>query len=586
MHILGLSAFSHDSAAALLSEKGVEAAIEEGKLTRSRYGAGIPREAIRFCLERGKIGWRDVDLVAIGGQPVQAWLRRAMLRAGLTPVAPLSSGYYQSKALGDLGRDLNNVRILKQMYGAPRGRVVELDHHLCHAASAFYPSSFDRALIVTMDEQGDGRSGLVALGEGAGIRRRQRIPFPHSLAWVYSQVTELIGFHPHEDEHKTQWLSLTGQPVYKGVFVEMFRRGSSAALHLNTRFFNPGLSGRIAFSAEFYKRLGISEKPQQVPAELRANLASSIQHACADLVGHFVESLRQRTDTRYLCLAGGLFLNALLVAALEKNTGFDKIFVQPAAGNEGTALGAAWLAQHTILDQPRTAPMGSLYWGPSYTNEQIKQVLDNCKATYHWMDSETRKTEEALRLLKAGRIVAWSQGAAEFGPRALGNRSLLASPWSPYVKENLNDFVKHRESFRPFALSVPEEDCARYFECSELGRYMVTMGTARPEFREMLAAHLLPGGLVRLHIVTRARNPQLWRLLRAFGAEAPAPLLVNTSFNLFGEPLVVSPRDALRSFYCSGADALVLGDFLLTKASAQNAQGSSGIDGTDRWSKT
>jgi carbamoyltransferase len=436
-----------------------------------------------------------------------------------------------------------------------------------------------------MDEQGDGRSGLVALGEGNGLRRRQRIPFPHSLAWVYSQITELIGFRPHEDEHKTQWLSLTGAPVFKDIFVEMFRRGPSPALHLNSKFFNPGLAGRVAFSTEFYKRLGIPGKPGELSSELRANLASSIQQACAELIGAFVEALRGKTATRYLCLAGGLFLNPLLVAALEKNSGFEEIFVQPAAGNEGTALGAAWLAQHSILEQPRTAPMTSLYWGPAFTGEQIKQVLDNCKATYHWMDSETHKTEEALRLLKAGRIVAWFQGAAEFGPRALGNRSLLASPWAPYVKENLNDFVKHREAFRPFALSVPEEDCAHYFECSEMGRYMATMGTARSEFREMLAAHLLPGSLVRLHVVTRATNPQLWRLLKAFGEQAPAPLLVNTSFNLFGEPLVVTPRDALRSFYCSGADALVLGDFLLAKASAQDPKETPGLDGTERWSQ-
>jgi carbamoyltransferase len=207
-----------------------------------------------------------------------------------------------------------------------------------------------------------------------------------------------------------------------------------------------------------------------------------------------------------------------------------------------------------------------LDWGPSYSNEEIKQVLDNCKASYRWANTEDQKVEEALRFLRVGKIVAWFQGAAEFGPRALGNRSLLASPWSPYVKENLNDFVKHRESYRPFALSVPEDECSRYFDCSPAGRFMATMGFARPEYRKTLERFLLPGDRVRLHIVERATYPLLWNLLKRFGEDSPAPLLVNTSFNLFGEPLVITPRQAVRSYFCSGADALIAGNFVLSKA--------------------
>jgi carbamoyltransferase len=215
------------------------------------------------------------------------------------------------------------------------------------------------------------------------------------------------------------------------------------------------------------------------------------------------------------------------------------------------------------------AAMPGPYWGPAYSNEEIKKVLDNCKAAYHWYDSDERNLSEAVRLLQVGKIVAWFQGAAEFGPRALGNRSLLASPWAPYAKENLNDYVKHRESFRPFALAIPEERCAEYFECSANGRFLTTMAKANEAGRKLLAGlppgFLLPDNLVRLHVVHAADNPLLWKLLNRAGANAPAPMLVNTSFNLFGEPLVVTPRDAVRSYFCSGADALVAGNFLLEK---------------------
>ena len=575
MNILGLSGLAHDSAAALLGEKGIVAAIEESKLLRSRSLGGIPREAIRYCLKRAGIGWGDVPFLAVASRPVRSWARQAWLRIRMTPLAPVPSGYYQTKALGELGRDLNNDRLLKLMGEAPGGRVLHLEHHLCHAASAFYASPADRALVLTLDEQGDGRSGMLALGEGNRLRVLSSIPFPHSLGWVYSQLTDLLGFTPHHEEHKTQWLSLEGMPEFESLFLEMFRRAPGEPPHFDFSYFNRGLAGRIAFSKKFYRRVGIdpesaSSAGQRQPGAglselLRRQLASSVQHACARVAAEWAEASRKKTGARALCLAGGLFLNPLLVGAVEKNTAFEQVYVQPAAGNEGTALGAAWLVWHQQLRKPRLEPPAHLYWGPSYSNQEIKEVLDNCKARYHWHDGEEQKIEETLRLLEAGKIVAWCQGAAEFGPRALGNRSLLASPWAPYVKENLNEYVKHREAFRPFAVSVPTEDCARYFSCSWSGRFMATMGGVRPEARSLLEGFVLPGDRIRLHVVEREANPLLWRLLKRFGERAPAPLLVNTSFNLFGEPLVITPRDAVRSYFCSGVDALVIGNFLLTK---------------------
>jgi len=595
MYILGLSAMGHDSAAALLGDSGIVAAMEESKLARRRAIEGIPREAIRYCLERAGIGWREITHVAIASRPWRAWQRQAWFRARLAPLAPVSSGYFVNKASGELGRELNNVRIVRQMAGAPQGRVESLDHHLCHGASAFYASAFERALVVSLDEKGDGRAGFVGIGEGTGLREVASIGLPHSLAWVYSQVTKLLGFRPHADEHKTQWLSIyggndgdtggdaaavmtraaTGAFDSTGLFLEMLRREPRGAAHLNAKYFRHGFAGELSFTHEFYRRAGFAREPAEgapetrVAEPLRTGIAAGLQRACEIILCEWLAALREEYKERSLCLAGGLFLNPLLVAAIEVRAGFENVFVQPAAGNEGTALGAAWLVWHQQLRRARMAAMSGPYWGPAYSNEEIKKVLDNCKAAYHWCDSDERKLGEAVRLLQAGKIVAWFQGAAEFGPRALGNRSLLASPWAPYAKENLNDYVKHRESFRPFALAIPEERCAEYFECSANGRFLTTMAKANEAGRKLLAplppGFLLPDNLVRLHVVHAADNPLFWSLLNRAGENAPAPILVNTSFNLFGEPLVVTPRDAVRSYFCSGADALLAGNFLLEK---------------------
>ncbi len=567
MHILGLSSLAHDPAAVLSGEQGIIAAIEEGKLLGIPESDGIPRKAIDFCLTKAGLRWKDIDIIAICSNPLRTWSRRAFFRAGQMCKAPISSNYYQIKALGELARELNNLRILSVLEGKPKRQLVRFEHALCHAASAFYASPFDHALIVTLDEQGDGCCGLLAEGVGNQIHKLHSIHFPNSLAWVYSQVTELVGFRQHSEEHKTQWLSTTGEPVFRDVFLQILRHGQGPWPHLNARFFRRGFARQVAFSDEFYKRLGISNHADGLDSQqLRANLAASVQQACSVVVTELCESLRKQHGAKFLCLAGGLFLNPLIVAAVEKETSFEQVFVQPAAGNAGTALGAAWFTRHHIHKRPRSAPLASLDLGPSYSNEEIKQILDNCKASYRWIETEDRKIEEAVRLLQAGKIVAWFQGAAEFGPRALGNRSLFASPWAPYVEENLNDYVKHRESFRPFAISVPEEDCTRYFDCSPAGRFMATVGFAHSESKQILKGFVLAGDRVRLHVVQREANPLFWKLLKRFGKNSPAPFLVNTSFNPFGEPRVITPRQAVRSYFCSGADALIVGDFVLSKS--------------------
>ncbi len=581
MYILGLSAMGHHSAAALLGDAGIIAAIEESKITRNRAASGIPRQAIRFCLERAGISWNQIDRIAIASNPRRAWKRQTLFRARRAAVAPVQSGYFLNKALGELGRELNNQRLVRQMSAGGNARVESFDHHLCHAASAFYASPFQRALILTLDEFGDGHSGFVGLGDGTKIQELSTIPFPHSLAYVYSQVTRLLGFHPHSDEHKTQWLSLGGEASHKDLLLEILRREPAGPPHLNPKFFTRAFGAELAFTPEFYRRLGVGSPASQsgaasaqnaspnLTAAQRANIAASLESAIEQILCDWLAALRKQHNAQSLCLAGGLFLNPLIVQAIESRAGFEHVFVQPAAGNEGSALGAAWLSLHRHTSLPRSPEMPAPFLGPSFSNQEIKEVLDNCKATYHFCDTDAHKIDTAARLLHSGKIVGWFQGAAEFGPRALGHRSLLASPWAEYVTENLNDFVKHREAFRPFALSIPAEDASRFFRATPNARFLTTMATANETGRELFAklpqGFLLPGNLVRLHVVRESDNPIFWKLLKRSGENAPAPLLVNASFNLFGEPLVITPRDAVRSYFCSGVDALIAGSFLLQK---------------------
>jgi carbamoyltransferase len=564
MRILGLSAFKHDTAAALLEDGVVKAAIENDKLTRSRT-RGLPEPAIRSCFETSSVDWNGIDLVAVATQPLRGWSRKSWLRAKLAAVSPAASAYYGANEIGVLARELNELRMLRSQ-AASRGKVIGFDHHLCHAASAFFPSPFERALIVTMDEDGDGNSAMLAVGESNRIRVLRTIPFPHSLAWVYSQITELIGFVPHLQEHKTQWLSLEGEPIFKDVFLKMVRSSERPLPRLDYSFFNRGLANQLSLSPTFFRATGVPSDRTQLGDDERNALASSLQAACTEVVTGLVEDVCRREGMKQVCFAGGLFQNMLLVASLEKRFGLNQVFVPPAPGNAGTSLGAAYLAWHHVLQKTRTQTAFHVYLGPKFGRQEIKDMLDNSKSRYTLTDTELRRVDAAVQLLNAGKIVGWFQGATEFGPRALGNRSVLASPWAPYVKENLNDFIKHREWFRPFAISVPEEDCARYFEASRQCRFMNSVAGVCPENQCVPESFLLPGNLVRLHVVEQRSNPLFWCLLKRFGEQAPAPLLINTSFNLFGEPLVTTPRDAIRSYFCSGVDALIIDRFVLSKA--------------------
>jgi len=568
MLILGISSFTSDTAAALLRDGAVVAAIENHKLQpSSTLTQRIPEAAIQFCLETAKVSWDDLDVVAVASNPSQGWGSRVVSSSSLSPSAPFATVYQEGKELARFAREWSCIRSLRQR-GSNSTEIVSLDHHLCHASSAFFLSPFDKALILTLDGEGDGKAGVIALGDGNKITPLESIAMSDSVGRVYSRITNTLGFIPSKEEHKTQWLSLEGEPVYEKFFLRILRRPGKVLPGVDGRYFRRGSNGMFAPSDVFWKELGIDGDVSTLSPELKRNLASSLQAAITKLISDLLGAYQKKAGTQHICLSGGVFHNSLLVAALEQKFGIGNIFVPPAPGNAGSAIGAAFSIWHQQNNKPRTVEIRSVYFGPSYARTEIKDVLDNVKARYNLQNTWERKFESAVKLLRAGKIVGWFHGATEFGPRALGHRSILASPWAPYVTENLNDFVKHRESFRPFAVSVRQEDCDRYFIGSPLCRFMNSLASVRPGIDVLPPSLLLPGGLVRLHIVEKETDPILWELLGRFGQEEPAPLLVNTSFNLPGEPPVIRPKDAVRTFFCSGIDAVFIDNFLLTKSGA------------------
>ena len=542
MRILGISTIGRGSAVALLDEKSILFAIEEEKLDRLQDALEIPRLALERCLHENQLKPADCRAIALADRSVP--LTKSRSRRKRTP----------RSAFEDLLQPL--------LRGGPR--LSRFDHHLCHAASAYYTSGYDRALILTLDQGAHSQAGLVALGDGDEIEPLHSLKFPDSLGWFYSRVTELAGLRSRRDEHKLQWLSKDGEPEFLPAFRKLFTWKPTGAPALNRRYFVSGPDHRGVFSPQFYRELGLSSRSHPPGPVVRANLARSAQDFLEEVVLQLAGNFAERTNARSLCLAGGIFLNVLLVHALEARGPFERVYVQPVSGNAGTALGAAYLSRKKITGHSGRAPLSSLAVGLHASPQEMKTVLDNCKIVYRYLPGEEQTVEESARLLLRDKIVGWCQGRTEFGHRALGNRSLLASPFSEYVIENVNEYVKHREEFHPFALSVPAERAAEYFDASTNCRFMTSLAPLTNPIGglERFAFH---GNLVRVHTVEREANPLFWKLLHKFGESAPAPILVNTSFNLFGEPLVTDPRGAVRSFYCAGIDALALGPFLLVK---------------------
>lgn len=559
MLTLGIWAFGRDSSVVLSDKTSIVAAVEEEKLSRSAGTGGIPRLAVARCLEQANAKIQDVQIAAFPLRPRATAFREARFYLGQSFSGGGPTAWVQS--LGQTFRQVGQLRQMRHLYGGS-GSFLFLDHHLCHAPSAYYTSPFERALVLTLDERGDMHSGSLYLGEGDELRPLKTLRFPNSLGWFFSRVTHLLGLRPHRDEHKVQWLSKDGQPDFVPAFRKVFHWNADGLPVLNKRYLGSGAHEDAGFSEAVLRELGLESRTIISDPQVRASLAHSARDVLEEIVLTIVERYRKQYSVDSLCVAGGLFLNVFLVRALETRSGFQQVYVQPVAGNSGTALGAALLARKR-LGRPARQPLNHLYLGPGFPSGAIKAVLDNCKIIYKYPSGEEQLFAEAAHILSRDKIVAWFQGRTEFGHRALGNRSILASPFSEYVIENVNQYIKHREDFHPFALSVPADVAPRLFDCSANCRFMASLGRLKPDAPPELQRFAFEGGQVRVHAVEREANPRFWRLLHKFGERAPAPVLFNTSFNLFGEPLVSDPREAIRSFYCAGIDALAIGDFLI-----------------------
>jgi carbamoyltransferase len=522
MIILGIGGLLGDAAAAIIKDGQLAAAVEEVKVTRQYRVGGLPEASIASCLSLAGAKPEDVDCVAI--------------------VRPLSTG-------PEAGLHLQ----LRARF--PNSRLVVVSHHAAHAASAFYASPFDQATVLTLDRTGDFRCGALWRASGAQLNLEKEIYYPDSLGDLYGRVTELLGFKANADEHKVQWLSVQGDDRFRSLFLEILSSKPGEWLRVDRSFLDAERMTHGGFSEKFFARLG----GPGIASALRPHVAAGLQRAIESVV------IGMAGSGENLCLAGGLGFNALLVAALERSGEWKNVFVQPCAGNSGTALGAGFHAWRRVLGRQERLSIGNLCLGPSFTAEEIKQVLENCKLRFRYLLTGDELIETAVTQLNSHRIIAWMHGRMEFGPRALGNRSILASPLDPYSTENLNAYIKHREGFRKFAASVPEELAPEYFEVGPNARFLATVGRVREKYRQQFESAILSGDLIRVHTVSRDDNPLYWKLLHASGKSTGLPVLYNTSFNLFGDSLVCTPRDAVRSFYSSGIDSLFVGNFFVQK---------------------
>jgi carbamoyltransferase len=597
MYILGISGHQRDAAAALLKDGRVIAAIEEEKLVRvKRVGisqcGGLPYEAIGYCLESAGVGIDDIDYVTYDVKPRRLLNRQSKFHERFIPKNSPEAEDHKAASVNEYHDRMKSLHLIRRL-SSQRSKVVAADHQLAHAASSFYLSGFDRAAILILGGKGDYTTIAAGIAAGRKIRLLKRVEFPNSLGWVYSLISDYLGFRTYGGENNTQWLSISGEPEFLLAFQDLLKIDAAGAPAIDLSYFSSSLQEAAPFSEKFYNRFGdcLRRKDQRFNGgakspswtdlideltgrrkaafpidSYRRNLAHSLQKHLEHAVLALAESIRREYDADALCLAGGVCSNTLLISTLERESGYKHIFVPPAAGNAGCSVGAALFQWHNQLNQGRPEAMENVLLGPEYSDQEVKPVLDNCKLAYRYIISENKLLDEVSNLLHQGNIVAWFQGRAEFGPRSLGARSILATPLLAHMKENLNLFVKHRETSRPFAASVPEERAEEFFEnCGPLSKFLLAVSRVRDDKRRLIPAAWFSDGMARVHTVNRKTSPLYWRLLNKFGEKTGVPILVNTSFNLFGEPIVCTPREAVRGFFCSGIDALVINNFLIQK---------------------
>ncbi len=594
MHILGISAFYHDSAAALLGEGELIAAAQEERFSRKKHDARFPRHALAYCLSEAKLVLRDLDYIVFYDKPLVKFDRLLETYLAYAPrgfrsfFAAMPLWLKEKLYLKEyLRRELAELGSCKRRELPP---LLFTEHHQSHAASAFFLSPFERAAVLCMDGVGEWATTSVWAGAGNTLTPQWELDFPHSLGLLYSAFTYFTGFKVNSGEYKLMGLAPYGEPRYVNVILDkLLDLKDDGTFRMDMRFFNyaTGLTMTNGYFDVLFG--GPARKPEAPVTHREMDIASSIQAVTEEVVLRLARTVHRELGAEYLCLAGGVALNCVANGRLLREGPFTDIWIQPAAGDAGGAVGAAAAIWHEYLDNPRRVNgadlMHGAYLGPHYPNEGIQAYLDSIGAHYTRLEDDELMPRVA-EILAQEHVVGWFQGRMEFGPRALGGRSILGDPRSPKMQSVMNLKIKHRESFRPFAPAVLAERASDYFELNRSSPYMLLVAPVREELRVPMTRDQqrlfgieklnVPRSSIpavthvdysaRIQTVHKETNARFYALIEAFAARSGCPVLVNTSFNVRGEPIVCTPKDAYRCFIRTEMDYLVLESFLLAKS--------------------
>lgn len=586
MNILGISAFYHDAAASLVVDGKIVAAAQEERFTRKKHDEAFPKNAIEFCLRFAGLEKKDINLVAFYEKPL---LKFERLLETYLAYAPRGIRSF-TKAMPVWMKQKLWIRDLISKELAYQGKVLFPEHHESHAASAFYPSPFEEAAFLVMDGVGEWATCTYGVGKGNEIKILAEIKFPHSLGMLYSAFTYYTGFKVNSGEYKVMGLAPYGEPKYRDLILEkLIDLKEDGSFKLDMSYFNYG-AGLTMTSDKFHSLFGgPPRKSESLVTQRDMDLARSVQEVTEEIVLRIARHVRRKTGMKNLCLAGGVALNCVANGKLLKERIFDRLWIQPAAGDAGGALGAALLVWHQYLGKERKVDgkidsQSGSYLGPEYRNGEIKKFLDGNNVTYRELSRE-EMVKTVSDLLAQEKVVGWFQGRMEFGPRALGARSIIGDARSPKMQEVMNLKIKFRESFRPFAPSVPEEKVSEYFELNSESPYMLLVAPVKAELqREMDEKEKTLFGIQKLNVVrstipavthvdysariqtvSKNTHPTFHKLLSQFEKDHGCAVLINTSFNVRGEPIVCTPEHAYKCFMRTQMDYLVMENYLLVK---------------------
>lgn len=559
MYILGISCFYHDSAACLIKDGEIMSACEEERFTRKKHDNSFPSNAVRYCLQKAGIKINEVDYVGFYEKPFVKFER--ILYSCLTTFPNSFPFFFKSMPVW-IKEKLWMAPLIKKELNFKR-EVLFVDHHLSHAASSFLVSPFHKAAILTLDAVGEWTTSASGIGEGTKIELWKEINFPHSLGMFYSAFTSHLGFEVMEGEYKVMGLASYGTPNYVDKVKKVIRIFSDGSYQLNLDYFDFHFGERMT-NKKFETLFGKPRGKDDPVTEYHEDLAASLQAVTEEVILKMCLSLYQETKTENLCMAGGVALNCVANGRIVKETPFKNLFIQPAAGDAGGALGTAFYLYNTVLGYKRGYVMRDAYLGPEFGSSEIETFLKNKKIRYKKF-GEDDLVKKVAGLIEENNVVGWFQGRMEFGPRALGHRSILANASNPQMKEIINLKIKHREPFRPFAPSALVEYSKEYFDLPVESPFMLLVSGVKKGKKKYLPAITHVDGTARVQTVSKKDNGIYYDLIKEYGKISGIPVVLNTSFNVRGEPIVCTPEDAYNCFIKTDIDYLVLGNYLISK---------------------